>query len=332
MPRDPGTSRAQPAPAHPAGYAAVDDGPGHVAPPVDVRPGSISRTSFAPPAPDEVEVPFALPVPVEEIDDHEDRFVVAPVSAAPATIDWELHSHHARAPDDDEGHTLEEPPPTFSPSGDDDDERQAILRDLSAIGPLEAAPDRDRERPLATRTPLARARALRFRLAVLDAWSRPAPASATSLAARALDLDLALDGALLVAIADGAPSETQGDAFAAASALVEHLRALRPELSRTTIRDRGAASIARLTIVGYRDALGAIASAARTAPPDARAVALELSARAALEPALSEIRLDALHDLERALGLPLGSVAPAIDAARDRLTAPRGRANGRGLR
>jgi hypothetical protein len=101
--------------------------------------------------------------------------------------------------------------------------------------------------------------------------------------------------------------------------IVDFLRGQRPDLPRTALQDRGAASIARLTIVGFKGALDQLARAARAVPEEARRTALELAARVALVPAMNEHRFGALADLERALALPTGSIARALDDARSPL-------------
>jgi hypothetical protein len=83
MADDPGAKRTLPPPPHPRGFRAIDDGPVHLAPPIDVRPVASGRQArdsvpWLGPPPDESSatdsgpettvgvVPFALPVPVEE--------------------------------------------------------------------------------------------------------------------------------------------------------------------------------------------------------------------------------------------------------------------------
>lgn len=237
---------------------------------------------------------------------HDDE---APPSAAPDTVDWERASRRSDAP---------RGPLVTIDTAADEAEKTALARDLSAIGSLDERPDRGIDRAVAQRTTLARARALRFRLALLQAWAGgPPPPADPSGRGRVLHLDLTIDAMLIASIADGAPAIFGPTSpLPVAGVMVEALRSLRPDLPRMALRDRAAASIARLTIVGWKGALDALARAAAAIPADARALALELAARAALVPAIDEHRLGALHDLEKALGLPTGSVAPAIEAAR----------------
>lgn len=272
------------------------------------RPLAIRETTTEIPAPPP-EVPFTLPFPVEE------RKSAFPPPAddaeGPDTLDWDRASASST------------PAPPGPPRRDhvitvdtsaDQDERDAILRDLHAIAWLDARPDRTTERTVTQRATLARARALRFRLTLLDAWSGVgSPGNADS---RALHFDLAIDAMLLVAISDGAP----GEALPVVHTMVEALRGIRSDLPRTALRDRGAAAIARLTIVGYRGAFEQLSRTSIAATPESRQLTLDLAARAAVgvraDASVNEHRLGALHDLERALALPAGSVARSIETAR----------------
>ncbi len=277
MPRDPNADRTKPVPVHPEGLAVAEDSPVYVAAPLDVRP------------------------PLEE----------APISAPPTTVNWDRVSARLPSVPISIGEPVRDHVVTVDTSADHD-EREAILRDLRAIAGLDERPDRTTERAVAQRATLARARALRFRLALLDAWSgRDSPGSPD---AGALQLDLAIDAMLLVAIADGAP----GQQLPVVAEMVEALRGIRGDLPRAALRDRGSAAIAKLTIVGFRGALEQLSRAAVAVPPESRRLSLELAARAALLPEIDDHRLGALKDLERALALPMGSVASAIETARRR--------------
>ncbi|MGZ3417730.1 MAG: hypothetical protein ACXVEF_11140 [Polyangiales bacterium] len=309
------------APEHPEGLRPADEGPGFVAPAVDVRPQSKARTMAPPPPlppPSSGEVAFALPVPVEE---RKSQFPSAPsresddeapMSEAPRTIDWDRFSSAG-------GRVSSSPRPSVpaDPSivGE---EREAILRDLAAIGPLDERPDRGVDRPVGSRTTLARARALRYRLALIDAWDGETRSAKHDAFSHALHIDLCVDVMLLVTLADGAPGDASSPMI---GAMVSALRALRPDLSRTALRDRGSSAIAKLTLVGWKSAMDSVAKAALATPPEARSLALELAALVALVPQIDEHRLGALHDLEKALSLSTGAVAPAIEAARRRMRA-----------
>jgi hypothetical protein len=317
MPNDPHSRRTRPAPAHPSGLRPSDDGPAFLAPAVDVRPASPAR-SVAPRAPGAeasgTEVPFTLSRPVEvrepsvrpppEVDEH------APGSQPPETVDWERGGRvlggapgSGMAPGSVPAVASlppvvslpplgSVPPRGWVPAGgapaleaqDDEAESAALIRDLQAIAALDERPDRAIERAVVQRTTLARARALRFRLALLRAW----PAHATAPAhgpqdGRSFQLDLAIDAMLLVALADGAPSRSgPASPLPVVDVMVESIRPRRPDLARRVLRDRGAAAIARWTIVGWKAALEAVAKAALALPVDARVLALELAARAAL--------------------------------------------------
>lgn len=265
------------------------------------------------------DVHFTLPFPVEErkpsMPPPPDTDDDAPPSAAPETVDWERASKRLAGVPGPAVKTASSPVPSSDPAADQA-EVDALTRDLGAMAALDERPDRGIERAVAHRTTLARARALRFRLALLQAW--PAQAPAPHPTPGPLHLDLAIDAMLLVALADGAPSVFgPASPLPVVATMVEALRALRPDLPRTALRDRGAAAIARLTIVGWKSALEALSRSATAAPIDARKLALELAARTALlGKAVDSHRLGALQDLEKALGLPTGSVAPAIQQAK----------------
>jgi hypothetical protein len=305
--------RKSQAPAHPEGLRAADEGPAFVAPAVDVRPKSRARTMpppapLPPPSDDVHEVAFSLAVPVEE---RKSQFPPepAPESVAPDTVNWDRVSSTHRA-----SRPASRPDPSIVSS----EERDAISRDLAAIGALDERADRAYERTVSARTTLARARALRFRLALLDAWDVEVKSARHESFSHALHLDLCIDAMLLVILADGAPGEA---ANAMIAAMVGALRALRPDLPRTALRDRGSSAIAKLTLVGWKAAMDSVAKSALATPPEARTLALELAARVALVPQIDDHRLGALHDLERALSLETGAVAPAIETARRRLRA-----------
>lgn len=252
----------------------------------------------------------------------------SPISAAPETVDWDRASRKLAAASPSlptvsiTYPNAQATDPRLDPVADEA-ELEALTRDLMAMGALDSRADRGVDRAVAHRTTLARARALRFRLALLQSWPASAAAPADpSGQARPLHFDLAIDSMLLVALADGAPAIFGPTSpLPVVAVMVETLRALRPELPRTALRDRGSAAIARLTIVGWKGALEALAKSAAATPVDSRKLALELAARAALTPAIDEHRLGALQDLERVMSLPTGSVAPAIEAARRSMAA-----------
>ena len=331
MPDDPRAKRQGKAPNHRSGYPASDDSPVHVAPPVDLRP-----SSSIPAAPEvdgtEGTVPFGLPFPVEErVSQRPEPMPEQEPEVerrGPMTLDYSRPSPPPaatakRTSEAPRGDAADIPPhwrATSEPPSAEGD-RDALLRDLVAIGPLEEKPDRNADREVAGRATLARARALRFRLMLHDVWPPSAwPQAQPATTLRPLHIDLALDSALIVAVADGAPSPTtrpQGAyGLPFVRTIVDVLRAMRPDLPRSALRDRGSASIARVTIVGFKSALEQLVRAGRSVPEDARRTALELAARVALVPALNDHRFAALSDLERALVLPTGSVAVALDLAR----------------
>jgi hypothetical protein len=254
-----------------------------------------------------------LAVPVEERKSQFPGSDDAPVSEAPETIDWDRISSAGRLSSNRPSRPSASPDPSIV-----SEEREALLRDLAAIGPLDERADRVVDRPMGARTTLARARALRFRIALIDAWDQAVKSARHESFSHALHLDLCIDSMLLVVMADGAPADSASPMI---GALVASLRGLRPDLPRTALRDRGASAIAKLTLVGWRSALDSVAKSALATPPEARSLALELAARVALVPQIDEHRLGALHDLEKALSLATGAVAPAIEAARRRMRA-----------
>jgi hypothetical protein len=216
-------------------------------------------------------------------------------------------------------------PPALAPLLDAHDptgEREAIARDLASIGALDERPDREIDRDLGAKATLARARALRFRLTMIESVEEPtAPGGSFASATGVVPIDLAIEAGLFVGLADGAPfvRHAEGGAeLAFARALASFLRAARPDLPRSVLRDRGASAIARMTIAGYRVALDSLARAALGTSVEGRSLALQAAAYAALAPAANAHRLGALGDLERALALPTGSVARALELAHRR--------------
>jgi hypothetical protein len=336
VPDDPSAKRIGPAPKHPSGYAPSDDAPVHVAPPLnlDANPEDHDTVDDPPsqiPTPVRdmpaiaAEVAFGLPVPVEErASKRPPRVEERP----PMTLDYSQPRSTGRpAPTSETTWEV-----TAEPQSVEAD-RDALLRDLLAIGAIDDSADRAVERDVTLRATLARARALRFRLMLADVWPASAwPEGKPATRERPLQLDLALESALLAALADGAPltesKSPSGYTMPFVRTLVDFLRALRPDLPRTNLRDRGSAAIARLTIQGWRGAIEAFTRSARSAPEGARRTCLELAARIALTPpptasrsadVVNEHRFGALADLERALSLPTGSVAQALDEAREPL-------------
>jgi len=273
------------------------------------------------------EVPFTLPFPAEEktLSEPPPELDEPPSSLPPETVDWDrISARHPEVLGPRTRPEMRREPLVTIDTATDADERDAIVRDLNAIVGLDERPDRLIDRAVAQRATLARARALRFRLSLIDSWSTANVSTDPTTDIRSLHMDLSIDAMLIVAIADGAPArEGAASSLPAVRVMVEALRGIRSDLPRTALRDRGAAAIARLTIVGFRAALEQIGKAGIAAPIDARKLALELAARVALNPSIDEHRLGALQDLERALQLQTGSVAPAIEAARRRVAARR---------
>jgi hypothetical protein len=336
VPDDPSAKRIGPAPKHPSGYAPSDDAPAHVAPPLDLDAGPNEDHDTVDDPPSKIptpvrdmpaiaaEVAFGLPVPVEE---RASKRPPAVDDRPPMTLDYSQPRSSVRPPQPSETtwEVTAEPPSV-------DADREAILRDLLAIGTIDESADRAVERDVTLRATLARARALRFRLMLSDVWPASAwPQGKPATRERPLQLDLAIEAALLAALADGAPLSAPkvetGYPLPFVRTMVDFLRALRPDLPRTNLRDRGSAAIARLTIQGWRSAVEGFTRSARSSPEGARRTCLELAARVALTPSsarstgdvVNEHRFGALADLERALALPTGSMAQALDEARQPL-------------
>jgi hypothetical protein len=299
--------------APPEDQDTVDDPPSQIPTPVRDMPAIAA------------EVAFGLPVPVEE---RASRRPPPVEDRPPMTLDYSQPRSSGRPGPSSSETTWEvtsEPPSV-------DADREALLRDLLAIGALDDSADRAVERDVTLRATLARSRALRFRLMLGDVWPSSAwPQGKPATKERPLQLDLALEAALLAALADGAPLSDdkveRGYAMPFVRTIVDFLRALRPDLPRTNLRDRGSAAIARLTIQGWRAAVEGFTRSARASPEGARRTCLEIAARVALTPSsakrsadvVNEHRFGALADLERALTLPTGSVAQALDEAREPL-------------
>jgi hypothetical protein len=271
------------------------------------------------PEPQPQPIALARPWPAPRL---ESDMEAAPESALPPSVVLPMSSFAPEAAMPPAlAHLVSGPDPTG--------ERVAIARDLASIGALDERPDREVEREVGAKATLARARTLRYRLTLLDAFEAldalDAPENASPLAGSippgVVPIDLAIDAALLVGFADGAPFVRHAAAGAElpfVRALASFMRSARPDVPRSVLRERGAASIARLTIAGYRSALDALARSAREITLDGRVLALDAAAFAALAPAANDHRLGALTDLERAMGLRTGSVAQALELAHRR--------------
>jgi hypothetical protein len=125
---------------------------------------------------------------------------------------------------------------------------------------------------------LARARAMRFRLALLDAW----PEDASPSASEGELVDLAIHVPAVVAFAPPPhPYEHQPapidralvDAFVAARA-----QGLLGDVTRNTLRDLGAAACARVTLLGPERAIAYVRERFEGTPGAARRAALHIAA------------------------------------------------------
>lgn len=310
---------------HPSGYQVADDSPGFVAPPLDLRQAVEAAARGAV----EDAVAYALAFPIEglervrvvehtlgfedeehtnpelalhpcgdEPDTATDLAAVDPMVTLPAAAWVDPDATGVMPGVMDPEQTLERDP--YQHEGEvtvQASEKQVLTQSLVSIGPLDETPD-----PLGLLSPqsrvlLGRARAIRFRLALLDVWpedgSRP----------RGHDelLDLAIHPTTIVTLADGFPSDPPSfvgsDDIAVVSAIAHDVRDRLPPVTRATLRDAGAAAFARVTLLGPEKALeylgnrfvdlpgaerrAAVATAAKVATPGLRAAMLE-RVRAAL--------------------------------------------------
>lgn len=301
---------------HPSGYQVADDSPGFVAPPLDLRRAVEAADRGA--VEDAVTYALAFPIQgrlVEHTlgfeDEHEntnpevaihpvgdepdtatDLPVVDPTGTSPAIayVDADSTTTMERIPDPER--TIERDP--YASEGEitvQASERQVLQQSLASIGPLDETPDPRGLLPAASRVLLARARAIRFRLALLDVWPEDwsSPRGTEEL------LDLAVHPTAIVTIADGFPSEPPQlvgtDDIAVVSAIAHEVRERLPSVTRATLRDVGAAAFARVTLLGterateylrqrFADLPGAerraaLATAAKVATPGRRAEMLD---------------------------------------------------------
>lgn len=302
-------------PEHPRGYRAADDSPGFVAPPLDLRRAVEAADRGA--VEDAVHLALAFPIaspirgglvertlgfedelettnpelashPVgEEPDTATDLPLVDPTGTSPAIayVDADTTTTMERIADPER--TIERDP--YSSEGEitvQASEGQVLQQSLASIGPLDETPDPRGLLPAASRVLLARARAIRFRLALLGVWPEDwsAPRGTEEL------LDLAVHPTAIVTLADGFPTDPPQlvgtDDIAVVSAIAHDVRERLPTVTRATLRDVGAAAFARVTLLGsdraveyvrqrFADLPGAerraaIATAAKVATPGRR--------------------------------------------------------------
>ena len=262
---------------HPSGYPEALDSPAHIAPALELRRaieathnGHVEDAVLYTLAFPIVESAQATPrsrgfdedtnpeVPVMPVGDEPDTFVDLPAVDPERTIE--------RDPYRDGEQTIQA------------SEREVLTRSLQSIGPIE-----DPSTP-AGRVLLGRARAIRFRLALLDAWpedfSPPRP--------REIDdaLDLAIHPVAIVGL---------GDEEAAVRAIVADVRARLPAVTRNTLRDAGAAAFARITLLGVSKAIDYVRTRFAELPRQERRAAIAVAFGLSGE-------TDALSRLREALG------------------------------
>lgn len=254
---------------HPSGYPEAKDSPAHIAPALDLK-RAIEATQSG-----DVEnaVAYTLAFPIEERtpvrsrgfdEDTNPEVPVHPVGEEPDTL--------IDVPAVDPERTLERDPYRDGEQTLQATEREMLTRSLQSIGPID-----DVSTP-ANKVLLGRARALRFRLTMLDAWpedfSLPRPADD--------NLDLALHPAAIVGV---------GDEEAAVRAIVEDVRARLPHIARNTLRDAGAAAFARITLLGPNRAIEYVRTRFAELPGSERRAAIAVAAKLAGETeALKKLR------------------------------------------
>jgi len=274
---------------HPRGYQVAEDSPAFVAPPLELRQ-AVEAVATG-----DVEdaVQFTLTFPIVERDrerEHHDSENTRP--EAPAHPIGEEPDTFVEMPAVDPERTVERDPYDDGETTLQASERDVLTRSLLSIGTLDESPDVRTDRPSTTRVLLARARATRFRIALLDVW----PEDFSAPRPREELLELAIHPAAIVVVADGFP-EGRDEDRAIAAALVEDVRARMPEVNRATLRDAVAAAFARVTLLGTRKAVEYVRGRFSDVPGKERRAALALAETLAS----NEDRFIAYRLLEKAL-------------------------------
>jgi hypothetical protein len=276
-------------PVHPSGFPRADDAPAFVKPPLDLR-AAVEALAGA--------------------DEHVDRavaFTLAfPIVEAPRTLPPPAPEVRTSAPPPSRGASESTAPYGFGEQFEPDatlvdlprveettlqgdyyksgevtlaeSDRDGLARSLPMLGPFDNEPDLDTERAADVRVLLARARAIRFRIAILDL--RPGePDLVDDLPDAA---DAALHAATTVALADGLPAEVDGRGEAddaIVHAILLDLQARFPTLGVATVREAGAAAFARVTLLGTRKAARYVGTRWADSPVFERRAALALARR-----------------------------------------------------
>jgi hypothetical protein len=264
---------------HPSGYPRAPDSPAHIAPALELRRAIEAAQKGA--VEDAVAFTLAFPivertrpfeseestnpeVPVHPIGDEPDTFVDMPAVDPERTLERDPYR------DRDSEQTLQAT------------ESEVLTRSLQSIGEI------DEPNSSAGKVLLGRARAIRFRLALLELWPDDFSPSRT-----ADDLlELAIHPAVVVALADDPIEEA-----AAIAAIVDDVRARFPAVTRSTLRDTTAAAAARVTLLGGARAIDYIRTRFAELPGKQRRDALGVAQRLANTAA----RLDALRLVTEAL-------------------------------
>ncbi|MGZ3424238.1 MAG: hypothetical protein ACXVEE_40635 [Polyangiales bacterium] len=291
---------------HRSGYPVAHDAPAFIAPPLDIRRAvEAARQGSV-----EEAVAFTLAFPIVErtrsghehtvdfeatshhrvsFQDEGDPEPTSPEFAVPSEIGDEpdtaqdLPRIDIRMPPESEHaeseRTLERDP--YKYSGEETlhaSERDTLAQQLLSIGPFDDLSDLDDTRSSPARVVLGRARAIRFRIALHDAW----PEDFSAVVPPEDDLDLLLHPAIVVALADGAHTDPIGGDLV--RALVKETRQRLPQTTRNSLREAGAAAFARITLLGTQRAVAYLHDRFHEFPAQARRHALALAARFANDP------------------------------------------------
>lgn len=272
---------------HPSGYPRAHDSPGFVAPALELR-----RAVEAVKSGDvEDAVQFTLTFPIVERARERDSETTRP------QVSQDDPDTFQDMPAVDPERTIERDPYSDGEVTLQASERDVLLRSLLSIGSLDEQSDLHAERPSTLRVLLARARATRFRIALLDAWpedySSPRPVEEL--------LELAIHPAAIVALADGFPSDPAtgvgADDQAIVEAIVDDVQERMPDVNRATLREAGAAAFARATLLGTHKAVEYVRGRFSDAPGGGRRAALAVAETLAS----NDDRLAAYRMLEAAL-------------------------------
>ncbi len=259
-----------------AGRLVAEDAPAFIAPALDLR-RVVALVEKG--APEDVEQATAMalsfPIPSRPWRD-------APADDPEQTVPGSPYKHGA----------LGEPTRPESP-------RETLVRSLFSIGPLPHLADAAAERPVTERVLVGRARAIRFRIALHDAWPEEGDLRTRKPKVEP-PLAFAIDAVVLVAIADGMPAGDDGRSahdFPFVQLVAAELRARFPGLTRAALQHAAVTSFARATLLGFTRAARYVRDSAPGISAAERAASLALASRVAQIPALGEHRARALDEL-----------------------------------